>query len=198
MHNDRFGHATVALADGRVLILGGQSWTIGQPSVTLATAEVYDTTTGRFSLNGPLLYARDRPTATRLADGAVLIAGGTDKGQPPLDAEIYEPTAGTFRRAGSLSEGRMAHDACLLLDGRVLVAGGWSDARKATTPSVEVYDPKADVWEQLADLPFSAHDLLLVLLRDGRRLLALGGKSTQGDEKTAYSVDRAAWVTLSL
>jgi hypothetical protein len=197
MHSDRFGHAAVALADGRVLILGGQSWTIGQPSMTLATAEVYDPATGRFSLTGPLLSARDRPTATRLPGGTVLVAGGTDKGQPPLAAEIYEPTAGTFRRAGSLSEGRMAHDACLLPDGRVLVAGGWADARKATTPTVEVYDPKTDGWSRLPDLPFSAHDLILVLLPDGRRLLVLGGKSTQGDEKTAYSVDQAAFITLS-
>jgi hypothetical protein len=192
MRHDRFGHAATALADGRVLLLGGQSWKIGNPSDTLATAEVYDPKTGIFALTGSLLSARDRPTATRLHDGTVLIAGGTDRGKPPLDAERYDPATGTFHRVGSLSEGRMAHDACLLADGRVLVAGGWSDVQKATTPAVEVYDPTTNAWTRWPDLPFSAHDLVLLVL-DGR-ILSVGGKSTQGDEATAYSVGQAAWL----
>jgi hypothetical protein len=196
MHRDRFGHAAVALADGRVLVVGGQSWKIGHPSETLATAEVYDPKKGAFSLTGPMTDARDRPTGTLLRDGTVLIAGGTDRGRPPLDAEVYDPSAGTFRRTGALSEGRMAHHACRLPDGRVLVAGGWADARGATTPSVEAYDPVEGTWSLLPDLPFSAHDLELVVVHTGR-VLAVGGKATQGDETRAFSVDRAAWLVLS-
>jgi hypothetical protein len=89
----------------------------------------------------------------------------------------------------------MAHNACRLPDGRVLVAGGWADVRGATTPSVEVYDPVAETWSPLPDLPFSAHDLELVVHTG--RILAVGGKSTQGDETRAFSIDRAAWLALS-
>ena len=94
----------------------------------------------------------------------------------------------------------MAHDACALPDGRVLVAGGWSDSRKATTPTVEIYDPAADTWAALADLPFSAHDLALFWMPTEGRLsatghvLAVGGKSTTGDEATAASIDGATWI----
>jgi hypothetical protein len=109
-------------------------------------------------------------------------------------AEIFDPRAGMFTDAAPLDEGRMAHDACLLPDGRVLVAGGWADAKKATTATTEIYDPVANRWTSgPRNLPFHAHDLILVPLWDDHgngaatpvTLLAIGGKSTTGDEATA-------------
>jgi hypothetical protein len=201
LEEDRFGHVAVLLSDGRVLILGGQTWQIGQPSRTLASAEIYDPHTGRFTRTGaPMHFARDRCTATVLEDGHVLIVGGTDKGNPPLPAEIFDPVTGTFMLAASLREGRMAHDACLLPDGRVVVAGGWADVRKATTSSVEIYDPVKKCWTFLPDLPFSAHDLALFLFPTSGRnappgpILAVGGKSTPGDESKATSIAIGAWI----
>ena len=85
----------------------------------------------------------------------------------------------------------MAHDACLLDDGRVLVAGGWSAARKATTPTAEIYNPQANRWIPASDLPFHAHDLFLIPLPEGH-VLAVAGKSTTGDDRTAHAVDSAA------
>ena len=193
MHNDRFGQAACALPDGHVFVMGGQSWKIGQPSQTLSTAEAFDPQTERWQIVGPPRFARDRATATLLLDGRVLIAGGTNQGKPVLASEIYDPQARTFTLAAPLREGRMAHDAVRLTDGRVLVAGGWADARKATTPTVELYDPKTDRWQTLPDLLFSAHDVSLVFFPNGR-VLAVGGKSTQNDESKAFSIDRAVWI----
>ncbi len=193
MHNDRFGQTACALADGRVFVMGGQSWKIGQPSQTLSTAEVFDGQTETWQLVGPPRFARDRATATVLLDGRVFIAGGTNQGKPVLASEIYDPQTRTFALAAPLREGRMAHDAARLPDGSVLVAGGWSDSRKATTPTVELYNSKADVWQSLPDLPFSAHDVSLVAYPNGR-VLAVGGKSTQNDESKAFSIDRTVWI----
>ena len=147
-------------------------------------------------------FARDRCTATVLKDGRVLIAGGTNKGNPPLPAEIFDPVTGVFTLAAPLREGRMAHDTCLLPDGSVAVAGGWSDSRKATTPSVELYDPVKNVWTTLPDLPFNAHDLSLFWFPVAGRvsstghILAVGGKSTPGDEAKAISVAAGAWIEI--
>ena len=202
LSEDRFGQASVLLPDGRVLIVGGQSWKIGKPSRTLAAAEIFDPQTGLFTTTAPMHFARDRCTATVLKDGRVLIAGGTNKGNPPLPVEIFDPAAGVFTLAAPLQEGRMAHDACLLPDGRVAVAGGWSDSRKATTPTVEIYDPVKNFWTALPDLPFSSHDIALFWLPVYGRvsatghILAVGGKSTPGDEAKATSIDRAAWIEL--
>jgi hypothetical protein len=69
-------------------------------------------------------------TATLLADGRVLIAGGDmiETRAPGAfntqsSAELYDPLTGTFRATG-LTRPRSGHTATLLPDGRVLIAGG--------------------------------------------------------------------------
>jgi hypothetical protein len=85
--------------------------------------------------------ARTDFTATRLADGRVLIAGGDDGWDFQASAELYDPKAGMFSPTGSMSTTRILHTATLLLDGRVLVAGG-ADGSPADLASAELYDPK--------------------------------------------------------
>jgi hypothetical protein len=85
--------------------------------------------------------ARAFHTATRLADGRVLLIGGADviadclpEGCLDLSAssfaEIYDPKTGAFTATtGALQRNRMFHTATLLDDGRVLIAGGASQAQ---------------------------------------------------------------------
>src|SRR5437867_2486212 len=86
---------------------------------------------------------RAEHTATLLANGTVLIAGGRDAaGQPLASPEVYDPTTRTFSLAPSaLVVPRQDHTATLLPDRRVLVAGG-SNASGALD-SAELYDPTA-------------------------------------------------------
>lgn len=90
-------HAAALLADGRVLIVGGVSQLPAQYDefdplhalayyqwgISVYTTEIYDPATDSFSA-GPVISARLSPTATTLANGHVLIAGGG-----PLQAELY-------------------------------------------------------------------------------------------------------------
>jgi hypothetical protein len=58
----------------------------------LASAEVYDPATGKFSLTGSMSTARNGHTATLVADGRVLIAGGgNDTSAYLASAELYQP-----------------------------------------------------------------------------------------------------------
>ncbi len=69
-------------------------------------------------------------TATLLASGEVLVAGGgvSDEFNSTSElasAELYSPATGKFtRRVAPMPGARRGHSATLLPDGRVLIAGG--------------------------------------------------------------------------
>ncbi len=187
-------HTATVLADGRVLIAGGgrTNWVgtaIAGGSVTpydgayLASAELYDPQTGAFSPTGSLTTTREDHTATLLADGRVLIAGGHDFGWDAVaSAELYDPTTGTFSPTGSMAVARAYHTATLLADGRVLIAGGdpaaWGSAGPVMA-SAELYNPKTGTFKLIATLTEGRGYHAATLLADGRVLLT-GGTGTGG------------------
>lgn len=81
MHFPRDFHAAVRLQDGEVLIVGGDTGVFLSDGESvfggsLASAELYDPSSGTFSSAGTMNYARTGPQATLLSDGTVLITGG--------------------------------------------------------------------------------------------------------------------------
>ena len=188
MAEDRFGHDAVRLADGRVLIVGGTHWFVRRPGVPLASAEIYDPATGRFHpTHGPMAFARDRPTATLLPDGTVLVAGGQNGAEEPVQAELFDPKSETFRTLPSpLTAPRMAHSAASLPDGTVLLSGGWSVPLAATTGSVEMFDPETQTFAAAPPLPAGAHDQALLVFPSGLVLIA-GGKDAGAGRETSLA-----------
>ncbi len=186
---DRFGQCAVQLADGHVLVAGGTHWFVGHPGVPLASAEIYDPATGRFhSTRSPMAWARDRPTATRLPDGTVLVAGGQNGGSEPGQAELFDPRTETFTPLPSpLMTPRMAHSAESLPDGTVLLSGGWSTALGATTGSTESYDPKTQLFTLLPSVPAGTHDQTLLVFPSGLALVAGGKQASAGAETSLAS-----------
>jgi hypothetical protein len=139
LHQARAGASATLLPNGKVLVLGGTQ-TMGPVGggapaapVSIASAELYDPAGGLFHPVGSLLIARDSHSATLLADGTVLVAGGYSHGfdgdaqpewQTLASAEIFDPGSSASTRAASLETGRAEHVTTLLNNGQLLVTGG--------------------------------------------------------------------------
>lgn len=135
----RESHTATLLNNGKVLIAGGHRGR--RPSVTIySSTEIYDPATGRFTAGGDMTRLRHKHEAVLLADGRVLIAGGSDERDGKgayANAEVYDPISNTFRATGNMNSARykLQGTAVLLSNGKVLVAGGANRA--------EVFDPAA-------------------------------------------------------
>src|SRR6266567_3840962 len=102
------------LLNGKVLVEGGS--VVGDTGlIDSPTAELYDLSTGTWTLTGSLNNARFLHTATRLSDGKVLVAAGADIAGgfyfPIASAELYDPATGTWTVTGSLNTARLSHTA---------------------------------------------------------------------------------------
>jgi hypothetical protein len=78
--------AAAELADGRVLVAGGENNDLG-----LASADLFDPATGSFSPAASMTTGRWFGVAVALTDGRVLVAGGLSAGGSLKSAELYWP-----------------------------------------------------------------------------------------------------------
>jgi len=128
----RRGHRATLLADGSVLVSGGDPAAPADVNVpfraeALATAERYVVNAATWTAAPGLPSGRTGHQALRLRTGAVLVIGGASG---PASAAgyrsvlSYAPDAGAWTTLGALATGRWDAAAVELADGRVLVAGG--------------------------------------------------------------------------
>lgn len=171
------------LPDGKVLVAGGEMDLSSGNPVELASAELYDPDTGIWSRTGSMAATRFGHTATLLANGKVLVAGGgglapgaTICCDPLASAELYDPASGTWTATATMTIPRVDEPALLLPDGRVLVLGG------ADAGAAEVYDPGSGTWTRTENMPTPRSDFAATVLPDGKVLVVGGGnlKDAQG------------------
>lgn len=113
-------------------------------------------------------------TATALADGRVLIAGGfTAAGNAVQSAELFDPRTERFTPLARMHMMRQSHTATTLPDGRILLAGGYSEGN-AITASAELYDPATRTFTRTGDMTEPRAGHVAVALADGT-VLIVGG-----------------------
>lgn len=165
----RSHHTATLLTDGRVLVVGGY-WLIDPSYTTTACASapvVYAPASDQWIPTGSLVTpTRCDHTATLLANGKVLIAGGDDgSGTPLASTEIYDPTANTWSPGPSLLVPRLDASATLLPNGKILITGGLvlcppticpppapGTVNTMPTPTSELVDPVANMSTMTASL----------------------------------------------
>ncbi len=150
--------------DSGALIAGGQG-----PNGTLASAERYDQTTGRWAQVASMPAARLMDSGVRLVDGRILVVGGA------YNAVIYDPTTGKWSQTPGMPAAVASPGVVELPDGSVLVAGGLSGG--STVTETEVFDPATDSWANGGSLTSAVAAPALAVLPNGTVLLAGGERA---------------------
>src|SRR5688500_579075 len=92
-------------------------------AVTLVKGSLPTVESGTWRAMDPLQQGRAGAAATLLADGRVLVTGGSDGTSPLASTEVFG-VGGSCSAAAPMNTARIRHTAVALSDGRVLVAGG--------------------------------------------------------------------------
>ncbi len=132
----RYNHASVQLADGRILILGGVSWPL---DLSVLSTEIFDPRTSTM-VNGPdMTVGRDSPETAVMPSGRVAVFGGRENEQR---IDLYDPNSNTFVLAECtlLSARWTGFTATRLDSGAVLLAGGRSNATDPALQTAEIFE----------------------------------------------------------
>jgi hypothetical protein len=178
---------------GKILLVGG-----GTPT---ATAEVIDLNAGTpWRTIAPMSVARRQLNATLLADGKVLVTGGSNASgfntmptsSAVLAAELWDPATEKWTTLSRMSHNRLYHSASLLLpDGRVLSVGSGQPAASGLSNdfTAEIFSPpylfKAD------GSPAARPNL------DGVPLSVAHGQTMTVTTGDPTGITKATWIRLS-
>jgi N-acetylneuraminic acid mutarotase len=172
----RVGFSATLLSDGRVLVAGGGAIPTGNLSYypALASTEIYDPRGNSWSIAASMLTPRVGHSATPLADGKVLVVGGSSgrRGEELATSELYDPRTNSWSVGPAMNIEREGHVAVLLKNGDVLVVGGSQGGIQVTDP--EVYQVRGDRWVAMGGLPEAGTGFAVTPLADGRVLLVGG------------------------
>ena len=170
MTTGRQHHTATLLAGGKVLIAAGT----GPTGIRLNTAELFDPSNGQFTATPTNMGStvRSEHTATLLASGKVLIAGGFSGGTSGV---LYDPLAQTFTATATpMTAHRGRHTATLLGDGTVLLAGGGGFADESQS-SMEIFNPAGGgSFAAAGNMTTPRTDHAAALLDDGSVLISGG------------------------
>lgn len=223
----RWGHTATHVRGDTLVLLGGSQDNPELSPFLHAPPGRWDAASGAWTpLDDPQRHAhRIHHTATRLDDGAILVAGGLRSYEVPLDtAALLDPASGRWTALPAMPGGaRFGHTATRLTDGRVLIAGGrissgcgegcpidclededcplgqaCADGFFCTRPrdTAALFEPKTRTWQALPPLPHARFGHTATRTADGR-VVVTGGFTAQGPTAhvAIFTPKTLAWST---
>ena len=185
MAHARALHSAVLLANGKVLVTGGQDVTSNYYKA-ISSSELYDPVTRTWSRTvGDLNINRMSSTTTLLPDGTVLAVGGIGGAysESLKSVELYDPVTSKWTITAPLVTDREGHTATLLPNGNVLVVGGFRyiyTNGSGPLASTELYDPTMNSWSLAAPSNNGYAYFASCTLVDGK-ILVVGRNKTMGE-----------------
>ena len=162
MATARTFHTATLMADGSALMVGGSP----QNSIYSAahtSVERYDPAAGTWAAGPDLPAGRTQHSATRNANGDVIVLGGFVAGAAS-NACVRLPQGGAnWLPCAAMTKVRAGHRATLLADGRIFVSGGAT----AATGYEEIYAPTTDTWVDTSLAARTATNHVVVELNPG-------------------------------
>jgi uncharacterized protein (TIGR03437 family) len=178
MADNRNLHTATLLADGRVLITGGNLRGSSAPNNnTFNSAEIFNPATGTFSIAAFMNQARSAHFAVLLSDGTVLVGGGDSNGG---SAEVFDPVLSIFTSTGAMNNpSRAVANATLLTNGQALINGGKSPANVVTN-CAELYNPATGTFQTGGNMGTPRVYAAATALLDGKVLVTGGSTGPNG------------------
>lgn len=195
----RSNHGAVLLPNGSILVAGG--CTGGCLGATTASAELYNSVSGKWASTGSMLTARTYFGMAMEAGpgGRVLVAGGctglNSNGCTGVTArvEYYNPATGKWAALPAMHVARGSLSATLLRNGQILVAGGINAAGNPIA-SAELFNPATGKWTLTATMNVARDEHTAILLASGNVLVA-GGEGPNGStaKSEIYNPSTGKW-----
>ena len=200
--NRYHGSTSITLADGRVLVYGDYA------RFGTVKTDVFNPATNSFSAAGDSTFKRNDSPGVLLADGKVLIAGGTTYETYPggtvpdfqstSSAELFDPLSNTWSTTGNMNIPRRSFFMVRLNSGKVLVGGGIRD-KSTSLNSAEIYDPATGTFSSAPDMPGSNREGASAALLSNGNVLVVGGSDGSNLWKSAiiYDAITNSWSSVS-
>jgi len=142
---------------------------------------------GTWKIRSPLVIARSHPATVVYQDKIYVFGGGGPAFKSLNTVEVYDPLRDRWSTARGMPTLRSGAIAVTLGDLIYVIGGGFKkpDGKFRFLPTVEIYDPQTDTWEQGPDM-LKPHDYPAAALVNGH-IYIMGGHhpdATEGGPQT--------------
>ena len=176
------------LPDGRTLIFGGS---VNGSGTRVTTAYIYDPDLDTYELAASMPVGVGNHVAATMADGRIISVAGVLDGNNvnSLNTQIFDPATMSWYLGAEqpIAHGNYPSVAATPCGPVYLWGGALASASTSGTKPVSAYDPSADTWTVLEDLPFFAGWGAYGRFYDGQYIHASGHTNTDMTAKTYLS-----------
>lgn len=163
----RAGHVALTLADGRVMVAGGQIANDGNSHV-----ELFSPTSGSWSSTAAYFSNRTGHTMNLLPGGRVLVAGTLEL--TFTYAQVFVPATDALTFLGAQLPAFGKHAAVEMANGQVLTTGGVGSTIAPPLTTCRLFTFPGATWAATGGLNVGRHSHTATRLPDGR-VLVIGG-----------------------